>query len=217
MQSLTFWFDYISPYAFLAWQQLPALIGRHGLSLKPVPVLFGGLLQANGHKGPAEIPAKRSWVYADALRSAAIDGIMLQFPPTHPFNPLPALRATLKTAADAPEKLELVIGDLFAAAWQAGHDLSQFKTVAGVLANHGLPFSEADCNSPEIKAALRNNTDSALAAGVFGVPSYGLEDGTRLWGHDRLAQLDYILSHGDPLDRELLAEALATPWGIEPR
>lgn len=214
MKTLTFWFDYISPYAFLAWQQLPALLAKHpDVQLKPLPVLLGGLLKAHDLKGPAEIPVKRRWVYTDALRIASMEGILMQFPPTHPFMPLPALRATLKTAQDAPEKLDLVIGDLFAAAWQAGHDLSNWKTIAGVLANHGLKFSEEACNSPEIKAVLRQNTEQAVGAGVFGVPSFGLE-GSVLWGQDRLSQLDYLLTHGDPLDPELAAEALATPSGL---
>ena len=108
MKTLTVWFDYLSPYAFLAWQQLPELVREHGLALKPVPVLFGGLLKHMGTLGPAEIPAKRTWVYTDALRSAAIQGIMMQFPPTHPFKPLAALRATVKVARDAPDKLEAV-------------------------------------------------------------------------------------------------------------
>lgn len=213
MKTLTFWFDYISPYAFLAWQQLPELARAHALKIAPVPVLLGGLLKAHDHKGPAEIPLKRNWVYTDALRSAAMAGVMMQFPPSHPFKPLPALRATLKVAQAAPAKLDLVITDLFAAGWQAGHELGNFKTVAGVLANHGLSFSEEEINAPEIKAALHANTQAALAAGVFGVPSFGL-DGQILWGNDRIPHLDYILTHGDPLDPELAAEALATPWGL---
>lgn len=182
-----------------------------------MPVLLGGLLKAHDTKGPAETPVKRSWVYTDALRSAAMDGILMQFPPTHPFMPLQALRATIKTAQEAPDKLESVVTDLFAAAWQAGHDLSTWKTVAGVLANHALPFSEEACNSQEIKDTLRANTEAAVKAGAFGVPSYGLADGTVLWGHDRLEHLEYILSNGDPVDRELLAEALTTPWGFNPK
>lgn len=216
MKTLTFWFDYQSPYAFLAWQQLPELVKTHGLALRPVPVLLGGLLKSVDQKGPAEIPLKRAWVYTDALRSAAMAGIMMQFPPLHPYNPLAALRATVQVAQEAPEKLELLITDLFAASWQAGHDLSKWKTVAGVLANHGLPCSEEAIQAPSIKDGLRCKTEEALAAGVFGVPSFGLE-GQVFWGHDRIAHLDYLLRYGDPLDPGLLAEALATPSGIERR
>lgn len=216
MQRLDFWFDYLSPYAFLAWQKVPDLVKAHGLELNPIPLLFGGLLKHNGSLGPAEIPAKRIWVYTDALRSAAMDGILMQFPPTHPFKPLTALRATVKTAQDAPHKLETVISDLFAAAWQAGHDLSNWKTIAGVLANHGLSFSEQDVNADAVKDALRAHTEQAIARGVFGVPTFGLGE-TLLWGHDRISHLDHILRHGDPLDQELLAEALSVPFGIERR
>lgn len=216
MKTLTVWFDYISPYAFIAWQKLPELIAEHKLRLEPVPVLFGGMLKHNGTLGPAEIPVKRKWVYTDALRSAAMDGIMMQFPPTHPFNPLHALRATVLVAQEAPDKLDVVITDLFAAAWQASHDLSTWKTVAGVLANHGLSLTEEACSSVDVKTKLRQNTDEAINKGVFGVPSFALGDQI-FWGHDRIAHLDYILRHGDPLDHELAAEALATPSGIERR
>lgn len=213
MKTLTYWFDFVSPYAFLAWHQLPALVKKHHVQLKPVPVFLGGLLKHHQLLGPAEIPIKRQWVYRDALRIAVMEGLLMQFPPVHPFLPLNALRATIKTAQDAPDKLELVIEDLFAAAWQAGHDLSSWRTVAGVLANHALSFSEEDCHAPEIKQLLRENTDAAIKAGVFGVPSFELE-GQIFWGHDRISHLDYILSEGDPLDPDLLAEALASPSGI---
>lgn len=212
MNTLTFWFDYVSPYAFLAWQQLPALALRHQLQLKPVPVVLGGLLKAHQLKGPAEVPVKRAWVYTDALRIAAIEGVMMQFPPTHPFRSLTALRATYKVSREAPEKLEQVVSDLFAAGWQAGHDLSNWKTIAGVLANHGLSYTEESVLADDIKSGLRELTEAAQLAGVFGVPSFGLGD-QLFWGQDRLGQLDYLLTHGDPLDPGLVAEALATPAG----
>lgn len=214
MKTLTVWFDYISPYAFLAWQKLPELAATHNLQLEPVPVFFGGMLKHHNLLGPAEIPVKRNWVYTDVLRAAAMEGLMMQFPPTHPFNPLYALRATVLVAQQAPDKLDVVITDLFAAAWQASHDLSLWKTVAGVLANHGLSFTEEACNRSAVKDQLRQNTEAAIQQGVFGVPSFKL-DNQILWGHDRIAHLDYMLTHGDPIDLELVAEALATPAGIQ--
>lgn len=208
--TLRFYFDYVSPYAFLAWQRVPALAREYGLKLEPVPVLLGGLLKAHNNIGPAEIPSKRAWVYADSLRTAALDGVYLSFPPEHPFNPLLALRLTHWVAREAPEHLEDLISDCFAAAWQAAQVITDPRTLAGILSHHGMSYRDEDVQSPEIKAALRSATEEAATAGVFGVPTFQLGD-TLLWGHDRLGQLESILKDGDPLDRELLAEALAVP------
>lgn len=226
MSALRFYFDYISPYAFLAWQQLPQLLAKHALpaeACEPVPVLLGGLLRAYDHKGPAEIPVKRRWVYQDVLRSAAILDIPLRFPPSHPFRPLPALRATCLVAKEAPELLQAFISSLFTAAWQAQQDLADWAVIAQHLQQQGLQLkaaeAEAACSQPEIKALLQQHTEQALAAGVFGVPSFELvlpaEQGRRLlWGHDRLGHLDYLLSHGDPLTDSQLQGLESVPWGL---
>jgi 2-hydroxychromene-2-carboxylate isomerase len=90
---LVFYFDFISPYAFLAWTQLPALAKRCRTTLEPVPVLFAGLLDAHGQKGPAEIPAKRRYLFKDIARKARRLGFpSISAPPAHPFNPLLSLR-----------------------------------------------------------------------------------------------------------------------------
>ena len=92
MTTVKFYFDVISPYAWLAWRPLVGIVARHNLNLQPVPVLFAGLLQANGQLGPAEIPRKRLWLIKDVMRRAASQGLKVSVPPTHPFNPLLALR-----------------------------------------------------------------------------------------------------------------------------
>src|SRR5512140_3653821 len=94
MSAIRFCFDYVSPYAYLAWTQIHALAARHGREVTPVPVLFAALLDAAGTKGPAEIPAKRGYVFKDVLRSAHRLRVPLVPPPAHPFNPLLALRVS---------------------------------------------------------------------------------------------------------------------------
>ena len=89
---IRFHFDFISPYAYLAWTQIHALAARHGRSVEPVPVLFAALLDHHGTKGPAEIPAKRRYLMFDVVRKARALGVPIGPPPAHPFDPLLALR-----------------------------------------------------------------------------------------------------------------------------
>jgi 2-hydroxychromene-2-carboxylate isomerase len=93
-RELTFYFDYISPNAHIAWTQLPTLVERHNLRVNLVPVLFAGLLRAHGQMGPAEQAAKRSWMSQNITRQAPLLGVPLSPPKRHPFNPLLSLRAS---------------------------------------------------------------------------------------------------------------------------
>ena len=110
---IRFYFDYISPNAYLAWSQLPALAKRNGCVIDPVPVLFAGLLEANRQLGPAEVPAKMRWMWKNILRKAAVIGVPLNAPAFHPFNPLLALRVS-SLGLDAKQRRAL-IDALFAA------------------------------------------------------------------------------------------------------
>ena len=103
---MTFYFDFISPYGYLAWTQIHALAAKHDRTVQPVPVLFAGLLKAWGHKGPAEIPPKRAYVARDIVRNARVLGQPIRVPPQHPFNPLLALRvASLEMSASTRNAL----------------------------------------------------------------------------------------------------------------
>src|SRR5262245_48588932 len=133
---LRFYLDYISHNAYIAWTQIHPLAQRYGRSVEPIPVLFAGLLNANGQKGPAEIPAKAWWMAKDLLRKTARLGVPLRPPASHPFNPLLALRATL-VPRDVIEQRRL-IDALFRAAWVDGRDLSNADVIASVGASIGM-------------------------------------------------------------------------------
>ena len=122
MAPLTFYFDLGSPYAYLAWTQIHAIAARRHATVEPTPVLFAGLLNAHGQKGPAEIPPKRIYVFKDTLRRARRLGIPLSPPPSHPFNPLLALRAS---SLELPEDRRRALVDaLFRATWGGGESPS---------------------------------------------------------------------------------------------
>ncbi len=199
-----FLFDYISPYAYLAWTQLPTLAARCGREVEPVPVLFAGILQALGTRGPAEVPAKRDYIYKHTARIAHALGVPFCAPPAHPFNPLLALRLTaLPLAADVKHRL---VEALYAATWAGGGGIEGPEQVAAVLSAASLDATAllAAAQAPEAQARLRQNTEEALAAGAFGVPTY-LAEGELFFGVDSLGHLEAFLRGEDPLRPEDVA------------
>ncbi len=182
------YFDFISPFAYLQWRRLRELGGL--LPIRPVPLLFAGLLKHWGHKGPAEIAAKRRFTYRHVIWLAQRHGIALNFPPSHPFNPLRALR--LAVALDGRAE---VIDALFRVIWEDGHDPNDAGVWSELEARLNLNDADALIESAEVKSQLNENCAQAIAAGVFGVPSLIIGD-ELFWGFDATDMaLDYL---GDP-------------------
>lgn len=197
--AITFWYDPISPYAHLAFERLPQALMGLSVDLRYRPVLFAALLKAHGQLGPAEIPGKRDWTYRQVRWLAHHHGVRLDLPAAHPFNPLALLRLGLATATDgatddAPGATNRYVTELlFHHVWHGGQDATdpaRLAALQGTLQDHMAqrqrPWIEPD--SDTVKQRLRENTDAALAAGVFGVPT--LVCGGRLfWGQDALPML----------------------------
>jgi 2-hydroxychromene-2-carboxylate isomerase len=195
---IRFLFDYLSPYAYIAWTQVHALAERHGRQVEPVPVLLAALLGAYGHKGPAEIPPKRVYVFKHVLRTARRLGLPLTPPPGHPFNPLLALRAS-SLPLPHPQRRAL-IDRLFDATWAGGPGVTDASVVARLATEAGLDGEAivAEAGSPAAKALLRAQTDDALAAGVFGVPTILVGD-ELFWGYDSFLDVEQHLAGEDPV------------------
>jgi 2-hydroxychromene-2-carboxylate isomerase len=161
------------------------------------------MLNTYGHKGPAEIPPKRIYMFKDVVRRAHALGVPLAPPPTHPFNPLPSLRVS-SLSMDAPLRRAL-IDKLFHAAWGGGGGVGAPADVAAIASEVGLDgrrlLEEAD--APETKATLRRCTDEAIAEGAFGVPTIAV-DGELFWGVDSLPYIDAFLRGEDPVTPVLL-------------
>ncbi len=211
MKTLRFYFDPISSNAYLAWLRMPELARRFELEVEPIPVLFAALLEANGQLGPAEIRPKARWMARNTLRKAAILGVSLRPPPSHPFNPLLALRVS-SLALPLADKRALV-GALLDATWARQLDVSDPEVVARIAEEAGLADGAGlveQTRNPEIKQRLRQQTDDAIAAGVFGVPMFEAE-GELFWGYDDLPYLEMVLAGEDPLDPEEAAY-----WGGGP-
>ena len=201
MRRLRFYVDYISSNAYLAWLALPRLAAKYDVEIEPVPVLFAGLLEAHGQLGPAEVPAKVLWMWKNNLRKAAQLGAPLNRPAYHPFNPLLALRAS-SLPMDGEQRCAFAEG-LLKAVWVRELHVSEPEVVASIAGEAGLDGATivAAAATPEAKARLRAQTDAAIAAGVFGVPSMEI-DGELFWGYDDLPQLELLLAGKDPLDPE---------------
>lgn len=201
---LRFYFDYISNNAYIAWTQLARLEEEYGVTLEPIPVLFAGLLGAHGQMGPAEVRPKAKWMGRNVMRKAAILGVPLQPPLHHPYNPLLSLRvSSLDLETDPRRRL---IDGLFLAVWAERRHVSEPAVVEAVADAAGLDGRAIveKASDPEIKAGLRRQTDDAIAAGVFGVPTM-IVRGELFFGYDDFPYMEMFLAGKDPIDPETVA------------
>lgn len=201
---IEFWFDFISPYAFLAWTQIRTIAERHARPLVVRPVLFAALLDHWGQLGPAEIAPKREHVFKQVLRRGFDLGIAIAPPPAHPFNSLLGLRLA---SLELPEADRLrVIDRLYSAVWRPNAPgITDPAVVAGLLDELGLAGAaliEA-ANAPDNKQKLMAATSEAIAKRVFGVPTM-IVDGELFWGVDDLSNLERFLRGEDPIDLAML-------------
>lgn len=203
---ITVYVDPVSPYVWLAMHALPQLEAA-GAEIALEPVLFAGMLNAHGQKGPAEIEAKRAYTFRDVMRQAARLGLPFRGPPGHPFNPLLALRMGTAVARQADRRRFLLA--MLAACWERGEDISHANVLVALAIRCGLDGAALALAAaePAIKAQLAASTERAIADGVFGVPTFRLGD-ELFWGGDRI---DALLWHmdGHQIDESRLSTFLA--------
>ncbi|ABE46045.1 2-hydroxychromene-2-carboxylate isomerase [Polaromonas sp. JS666] len=191
MKHITFYLDFLSPYAYLAFEHLPEALKGVSYSVSYTPVLFAGMLKHHGQLGPAEIAPKREWTYRHVLWLAHSRGIPMQMPASHPFNPLPLLRLALACAPEAEPGApnRYVCETVFRHAWRGGADAVDAQRLASLVQQLA---PRRDMQGDEVKAQLKANTDDAVAQGVFGVPAFRVDD-KLFWGLDALPMLrDYL-------------------------
>ncbi len=182
--SLRWYFDVLSPFAYLQWRWLRRDWPQ--VELQPVPVLLGVVLTHIGQLGPAEIPGKREFTYRYVHWRAKELGFPLSFPAVHPFNPLQALRLVI-AAGSTVAATDRVLNYI----WRGGD--STPESLAKIADELGVPLDRlAD---PQVKDALKNNTEAALARGVFGVPTLEVA-GDLFFGQD--ATPFAMAVHADP-------------------
>jgi len=197
--SVDWYFDFVSPFSYLALHRLkefsPNIVYR--------PVLFAGLLNHFGQKGPAEIPAKRRWTYRWCAWQARELGIPFRFPAEHPFNPLQHLRLAL--ACDCrPDAVKRIFDNLWMSGANAA-DPARFKALCDEL---GVQIESLGL----VKDQLRRNTEEAAERGVFGVPSF-VVDGEVFWGADAVGFVKAFLKDRSVLHNEEMRRVDALPLG----
>jgi 2-hydroxychromene-2-carboxylate isomerase len=180
----TWYFDFVSPFAYLQWRRFMEL-KLEGLMYRPI--LFAGLLNELGHKGPAEIPAKRIFTYRHVVWRSLRAGIDLKFPRSHPFNPLPALRLCIASGCTTS-----AIDTVFRHLWEDGLSVETPEEISVLAGRLGLIDATQAVEDPGVKLTLRENFACALADNVFGVPSI-VSFGELFWGDDATDMfLEYV-------------------------
>ena len=218
MKQLAFHLDPVSPYAYLAFEALPQALEGCSYVVEYRPVLFAGLLQHHGQKGPAEIEPKRAWTFRQVAWRAHELGLPLQTPAQHPFNPLALLRLMLACAPAGGLPNRRVVQAVLHHVWRGdgddgGADANDPARLAALTAALAPPRDPAGA---EVKAELRALTEAAVADGLFGVPTV-VVDGRHFWGLDALPMLAAYLK-GDPwFDGPAWDEASAPRAGVQRR
>jgi len=210
MKRIVFWFDVISPFAYLAFEHLPQALEGCSYEVQYRPVLFAGLLGHWGQKGPAEIPPKRAWTFRHIAWLSHTLRIPIDTPATHPFNPLPLLRLSLACSDAGGTPNRHVVETLMRHVWRGGADASDASRLRA-LADTLVPRREP--GGDPVKGELRTSTNDALARGVFGVPTFDL-DGRLFWGIDALPMLRAALLGDAWFDGPQWDAAALAPPGV---
>ncbi|WP_313089479.1 2-hydroxychromene-2-carboxylate isomerase [Pseudomonas sp.] len=187
-KTLEFFFDVGSPASYLAWSQLPALCADTGAQLRCRPMLLGGVFHATGNSSPATVPAKGRYMAADLLRHARRYGVAFAFNPYFPINTLALMRGAIGYQLQRPEDLPRYLEALFNALWVDQRNLGDEAVLAAVLTEAGLDAEQfrALITDDRIKNALKVNTEEAVQRGVFGAPTFFVDE-EMFFGQDRLS------------------------------
>jgi 2-hydroxychromene-2-carboxylate isomerase len=205
MAEAIWYFDFISPFAYLQFSRLSQLPADLRVTMKPV--LFAALLEHHGHKGPAEIPSKRQFVYRFFKWQATRRGVAFNMPPMHPFQPLPPLRLAIAAGGTFE-----VVGRIFDFIYGRGRNV-EGAALLELGRELGLDNLETRITDPQVKERLRQNTNEAISAGVFGVPSF-VARGELFWGDDATDMLLDFLKNPALFEDPEMVRLSNMPMGV---
>lgn len=203
------YFDFVSPYAYLQLMQFKRL--PDSLAIRYRPILFAGLLKHWGQIGPAEIPAKRRQTYRQCQWLAERAGIPFKFPSVHPFNPLRALRLCIALGTEPA-----IIGAIFEFIFAEGRDIQSDDNWKVLAQRLEVEDSDALVSQQAVKDALRDNTEEAIRLGIFGVPTFAI-GGELFWGVDMTDLLLEYLADPQLFSRDEMARLDRLPMGVKRR
>ena len=194
---IEFYFDFSSPYSYLASEQIEALAARYGRTVDYKPTLLGAVFRVSGQRPLTDIPIKGEYSRRDFARSARFAKVDFRMPEPFPVATVQAARACLVLQQERPELVPAFVHATFRAYFVHGRDISQSENLRQVLEQ-----CKADAQvvldatlQPQIKDRLKAAVDASIARGVFGAP-YLFVDGEPFWGSDRLPQIERWLASG---------------------
>jgi 2-hydroxychromene-2-carboxylate isomerase len=186
-KTVEFFFDFGSPYTYLAYHQLPKIAAQQGATIVWRPVLLGGVFQATGNHSPMEVQAKARYSLLDLQRWAKRFGVPLQMNPHFPINTLHLMRGAVAMQMQGEAAFQGYLAAVFSAMFEHPRNLNQPEVVAAVLAGINIDPTAfmGYINDPAVKDKLKANTAEAVARGVFGAPTFFVGE-QMFWGQDRL-------------------------------
>jgi 2-hydroxychromene-2-carboxylate isomerase len=189
--TVEFLFDVVSPTSYLAYKRLPDIAARTGAAIIWTPVFLGGVMQATGNNPPGTVPAKGEYMGRDLVRCAERYGIPFALNPHFPVKTLIIQRMAIVLLDEGGEDaLRPFLDACFQAVWVEGKNMGSAAVAAETLSAAGFDPEDlvARAGDPAIKEKLKENTDGAVARGVFGAPTFFVGE-EMYFGQDRL---DYV-------------------------
>ena len=192
-RTLEFYFDYGSPYSYLADTQVETIAKRTGAALARKPMLLGGVFKATGNQSPMVIDLKGKWANGDLGMWARFYGVPFQRNPHFPVNTLALMRGA--AAAQIDGLFERYHPAMFKAMWVDGRNLNDMAVVGAVLGEAGIDARKmaSRIQDQDVKDRLKSTTDEAVARGVFGAPTSFVDD-MMFFGNDRLPFVEMALT-----------------------
>ncbi|BBO22243.1 MAG: hypothetical protein AMXMBFR31_05020 [Candidatus Desulfobacillus denitrificans] len=194
---IEFYFDFSSPYSYIASEMIDGLAERYGRKVKWRPMLLGVVFQKTGQPLLVNVPLKGEYSLRDFARSARYHGVPFNFPAKFPLSTVSAARAYYWLHGQDCAKARQFARAAFRAYWVDGRDISDLAVLQEIAAGLGVDPAAlaAGVATPEIKERLRAETEAALAKGMCGAPWF-VVDGEPFWGADRLPQIEKWLQTG---------------------
>jgi 2-hydroxychromene-2-carboxylate isomerase len=188
-KQIEFFYDYISPFSYLADTQLPALAQRTGAEIVYRPILLGAIFKATGNASPIENPTKGAYTVLEVQRWAKRYGAPIQMNPHFPFSTIRVMRGAI--AAQIHGRFAAFHSAAFRAVWEQAQDLSEEEALRRILGEAGI--DPALIEGAAIKDRLRANIDDAISRGAFGAPTFFVNR-EMFWGNDRLEFVEDALN-----------------------
>ncbi len=194
---IDFYFEFASPYGYLASTQIEAIAARHGREVVWRPIMLGAAFKETGARPLMHVPLKGPYLRHDVARFARLLGVPYREPPVMPANSLAASRAVIWIEESDPALAKRLAQAVFHAHWGEGRDISASEHVAEIAAPLGVQAAALldAVADPRIKELLKERTQAAIERGVFGSPFIFVDD-EPFWGADRLAQVEAWLARG---------------------